>query len=53
MMQIVAPLAGRVQVSSGQESFVLAPGQFCLVPASLAQVVLRAETPATFLRVEA
>jgi mannose-6-phosphate isomerase class I len=52
-MQIVALLAGRVHVLSGQENLILTPGQFCLVPASLAQVVLRAETPATFLRIEA
>jgi mannose-6-phosphate isomerase len=52
-MQIVALLTGRLRVASGQEPLVLAPGQFCLVPASLTQVVLRAETPATFLRVEA
>jgi mannose-6-phosphate isomerase len=52
-MQIIALLAGRVQVGSGQKTLVLTPGQFCLVPATLTQVVLRAETPATFLRVEA
>ena len=52
-MQIVALLAGRVHFISGQEKLILTPGQFCLVPASLAQAVLRAETPATFLRVEA
>src|ERR1035437_4149949 len=52
-MQIVALLAGRVHVISGQENLILTPGQFCLVPASLAQVILRSETPATFLRIEA
>jgi mannose-6-phosphate isomerase len=52
-MQIVALLAGQVHVLSGQENLILTPGQFCLVPASLAQVALRAETPATFLRIEA
>jgi len=52
-MQIVALLTGRLRIAGGQESLALAPGQFCLVPASLTQVVLRAETPATFLRVEA
>jgi mannose-6-phosphate isomerase len=52
-MQIIALLAGRAQVSNGHESVPLAPGQFCLVPASLAQVALRAETPVTFLRVQA
>jgi mannose-6-phosphate isomerase len=52
-MQIIALLAGQIQVGSGQETLVLAPGQFCLVPASLTQVALQAETPATFLRIEA
>jgi mannose-6-phosphate isomerase len=51
-MQIVALLAGGVQVSDGAGTLALAAGQFCLIPASLAQVTLRAETPATFLRVE-
>jgi mannose-6-phosphate isomerase class I len=51
-MQIIALLAGQVRVCHGQETLALAPGQFCLVPASLAQVTLRAETPATYLRVE-
>jgi mannose-6-phosphate isomerase len=51
-MQIIALLAGQVQVCHGQATLTLAPGQFCLVPASLAQVTLRAETPATYLRVE-
>ena len=52
-MQIIALLTGSVQVGEGQGSVALSAGQFCLVPASLAQVTLRAETPATFLRVEA
>ena len=52
-MQIVALLAGRVQVCDGAEKLALAAGQFCLVPACLAQVTVQAETPATFLRVEA
>jgi mannose-6-phosphate isomerase len=51
-MQIVALLAGRVQVCDDMGSLALAAGQFCLVPASLAQVAVLAETPATFLRVE-
>jgi mannose-6-phosphate isomerase len=50
--QIVALLAGRVQVCDATVSLALAAGQFCLVPASLAQVTVLAETPATFLRVE-
>jgi mannose-6-phosphate isomerase len=50
--QIVALLAGRAQVCDDTVSLALAAGQFCLVPASLAQVTVLAETPATFLRVE-
>ena len=52
-MQIIALLAGQVEVDDGMGALKLAAGQFCLVPASLAQVTLRVETPATFLRVEA
>jgi mannose-6-phosphate isomerase len=51
-MQIVALLAGRVQVCDGVGRLALAAGQFCLVPASLAQATVRAETTASFLRVE-
>jgi mannose-6-phosphate isomerase len=51
-MQIIALLGGRVQVCDGVGTLALAAGEFCLVPASLAQVTLRVETPATFLRVE-
>jgi mannose-6-phosphate isomerase len=51
-MQILALLAGRVQVCEGAGELALAAGQFCLVPASSPQVTVRAETAATFLRVE-
>jgi len=51
-MQILALLAGNVQVCAGAGRLVLAAGQFCLVPASLTQVTVQAETPATLLRVE-
>jgi mannose-6-phosphate isomerase len=51
-MQIIALLAGLVEVDDGNEALTLAAGQFCLVPASLAQVTLRVETPTSFLRVE-
>ena len=51
-MQIIALLAGQVQVCSGEGTVDLKPGQFCLVPASLAGISLRTGTPATFLRVE-
>jgi mannose-6-phosphate isomerase class I len=52
-MQIIGLVAGQLEVREGQGTLALAPGQFCLVPASLAQIVLRAKTPAIFLRVEA
>jgi hypothetical protein len=53
-MQIIALLTGRLQVSdSSATALLLAPGQFCLVPACLAGVNLRAQAPATFLRIEA
>jgi mannose-6-phosphate isomerase len=51
-MQIIALLAGRVQVCDAMGKLALEPGQFCLVPASLAEVAVRAETAATFLHVE-
>jgi len=51
-LQIIALVTGQVEVCEGQGTLALVPGQFCLVPASLAQVVLRAAAPATFLRVE-
>jgi mannose-6-phosphate isomerase len=51
-MQIISLLAGRVQVDDGTQPLALAAGQFCLVPASLAQVTLRVEKAATFLRIE-
>ena len=50
-LQIIALLAGRVQVGGGQATVALAPGQFCLLPASLA-ATLRMEEPTTFLRIE-
>jgi len=51
-LQIIAVLAGQVQVRDAQSCVALSMGQFCLVPASLAGVRLRVEAPATFLRVE-
>ena len=51
-MQIIALLAGRMQVGGDQTTVALAPGQFCLLPASLATLALRAETTVAFLRVE-
>jgi mannose-6-phosphate isomerase len=51
-MQIIGLLTGRVQVGGGQATADLAPGQFCLLPASLT-ATLRVEEPATFLGIEA
>ncbi len=51
-MQIIALLAGRAQVCDGAGQLALAAGQFCLVPASVSQAEVRAESAATFLRVE-
>ena len=51
-LQIIALLAGSVQIDDGTGTLALAAGQFCLVPASLVQVTLRVETATTFLRVE-
>ena len=50
-LQIIALLTGRGQAIGGQVTVALAPGQFCLLPASLL-ATLRIEEPATFLRVE-
>ena len=49
-MQIIGLLTGRVQVGGGQTTVDLAPGQFCLLPASLT-ATLRVEEPASFLRI--
>ena len=51
-LQIIGLLAGNGQIVEGQRSIPLSAGQFSLVPASLGQVVLRAETSASLLRVE-
>ncbi len=52
-MQIVAALTGQVQIGGTQLDVAMSAGQFCLVPASLDQVALRAETLASFLRIKA
>jgi mannose-6-phosphate isomerase len=52
-MQIVGVLSGSLQVRDLGTSASLLAGQFCLVPASLKGATLEAETPATFLRIEA
>lgn len=52
-MQILGQLTGKAKVSDGQTTVTLAPGQFCLLPASLKQVTLQSDAPCSFLRVEA
>ena len=51
-MQIIALLMGQAQVGNGHAALAIASGQFCLVPACLAAVSLRAAAPASFLRIE-
>src|SRR5258708_38341804 len=51
-MQILAVLAGRLDVSEDGTSVPLTAGQFCLVPASLSHPVLKANSASALLRVE-
>ena len=51
-LQVIAVLAGQVEVRDARSGILLSSGRFGLVPASLTAVTLRVETPATFLRVE-
>jgi mannose-6-phosphate isomerase len=51
-MQIVAMIAGKAVVESGETSVPLSPGGFCLIPASLSQTTVRTESDSQFLRVE-
>jgi mannose-6-phosphate isomerase len=48
-MQIIALLTGSLAVCDGTSAVALAAGQFCLVPASLRHVTLRAESAVTWL----
>ena len=52
-LQIIGLLEGQAKLCGDGVTVDLAPGQFSLVPASLASVVVRAETRVAFLRVEA
>jgi len=52
-LQIIGLLEGQAKLCGDEVTVDLAPGQFSLVPASLASVVVRAETRVAFLRVEA
>ena len=53
VMQIIASLGGRVGVEGGAAGIELSPGGFCLVPASLAGIHLRAGGHTTLLHIEA
>ncbi len=52
-MHILGLLCGKARVASNGAEAVLAPGQFCLVPACLKNVSVTAEPPSAFLRAEA
>jgi len=51
-MQIIGLLKGRLTVQHPAQPVTLKPGEFCLLPASLGSMNLRADAPAEFLRVE-
>ncbi len=52
-MHIIGMLRGKVRISSDGGEAALAPGQFCLVPACLQNVSVKAEAASAFLRAEA
>ncbi|MGH7991995.1 MAG: type I phosphomannose isomerase catalytic subunit [Limisphaerales bacterium] len=52
-LQIVAAVRGQLEIKGGPVSVNLGAGQFCLVPASLEQTKISAQSGATLLRVEA
>ena len=52
VMRIFSVLEGRLTVSDGKTHVVLAPGQFCLAPACLKPIVLKAETETRFLEIK-
>lgn len=52
-MQILAVVAGQVRVHGGGQSLVLAPGQFCLLPAGAGDLSAQADPGARCLRVAA
>jgi mannose-6-phosphate isomerase len=47
--RIVAAVKGKLLVRGGSSDVPLSPGQFCLVPASLKNISLKAETDSVFL----
>ena len=52
-MQIIGLLSGKLTVVHRQTRTFLAPGEFCLLPASLRGTKLQTESEASFLRIEA
>jgi mannose-6-phosphate isomerase len=52
-MKILGVVSGKLQVKNPDADISLLPGQFCLVPASAGEVVLRAERDGVFLQIEA
>ena len=52
-LQIVAATCGKIEVRSGTNSVNLSAGRFCLIPASLEQAEILADSGAALLRVEA
>jgi len=52
-MQILGTVAGTLEVLDRKESLRLPAGQFCLLPASLQEITLKADGPTSFLRIQA
>jgi mannose-6-phosphate isomerase len=52
-LRVIAGVEGRIAIAGGEVSLSLGPGEFCVVPASLAEPAVTAESRATFLLVEA
>lgn len=50
-LQIIAVTRGQIEVQNSSDSALLSAGQFCLVPAALAQPRVTANSAAEFLRV--
>jgi mannose-6-phosphate isomerase len=51
-LQIIAATGGKIEIKSGTISVNLGAGQFCLIPASLERMEIRAQSDAALLRVE-
>jgi len=52
-MRLIGVVAGRLQVVSSRGALALLPGQFCLLPAALSAIELRAESGTSCLQAEA